>query len=268
MPVAEHLIATTRGGQRCLIEYEHAAWLWAHVRLAFGTALSFVLMPDHLHLVAALGMRAVLIRVLAGFTRRTGIRFDVLPARPANSLAIAGRTMRYGFFNPVRGRLVEDPWCWPWSTLRDLGGAAYPCWTALDRIASVLGHPEPLVLRTLTTTTNHRVAPLKLDPVGFATVDTVRLAVASALRIPVVAIDARPSARQLVIQACDVVAGPTARRLAAELGCGVRTIFRARAPAHPALPAVLRCLADERLRIDASCLADERLPQWRPVASP
>lgn len=62
-------------------------------------------------------------RVLRHFTARHGVRFDVLEPAPAYSPAILPRKIRYVHRNPVLERLVDDPWTWPWSTLRDLGGA-------------------------------------------------------------------------------------------------------------------------------------------------
>ena len=49
-----------------------------------------VLMPDPLHLVAPPGLRVLLTRVLAAFTVRTGIRFDVRDAEVATTSEIAG----------------------------------------------------------------------------------------------------------------------------------------------------------------------------------
>ena len=80
-------------------------------------------MPEHLHLVTPPGMRDPLRRVLTAYTTRFGTRFDLADPEPGNSPAIVARQMRYGFFNPVRAGLTDDPWRWRWSTLRDLGRA-------------------------------------------------------------------------------------------------------------------------------------------------
>ena len=134
-------------------------------------------MPDHLHLVVGAGQTGRLRRVLNGFTCRFGVRMDVLEPDRANSAAIAGRKMRYGFFNPVRAGLVDDPWRWTFSTLRDLGGAAYPLWT------------------------------------------------------------------QTLVE----LGAPSGRGLAERIGCSTATVRRHRSQRHPAVGAVLRCLADPRL---------------------
>jgi hypothetical protein len=203
-----------------LLTPDRSEWLWNRLRETLGAAvLSLVLMPDHLHMMALPGLRQRLTRVLAMFTARTGVRFDII-VEPANTAAIAGRMLRYGLWNPVEEGLVDDPWGWRWSTLRDLGGAAHPCWTPLDRVAAALQTTPTATLRRLTTVAN-RTAPTPVARTeSVAAIDGVRSA----------------------------VAGATARRLADALECGVRSVFRLRAPVHPALPAVMLCLADARLR--------------------
>jgi hypothetical protein len=191
--VAEHLIASTRGRIRSLTRPEQASWLWAHLQQALGPIFSLMLMPDHLHLVAAPGQRMVLTRVLAAFTVRFGVRFDVREPEVAHNADIAGRMMRYGFFNPVRARLVDDPWRWQWSTLRDLGGAAYPCWTPLDRVAAFLERSPSSAMRGLTTLGNHHGPPPCLRSVTIASIEGVRAAVAATLRVPASEVDALPS---------------------------------------------------------------------------
>ncbi len=137
MAVADHLIAHTRGGARSLLEHTNASWLWTRLRAGFPDALSCELMPDHIHLVAPPGRRTRFVRVLAMFTARFGVRFDVL-VEIANTADIAARMIRYGFHNPVRDALVSDPYAWRWSTLRDLVGATHPIWTPLQRVADAL----------------------------------------------------------------------------------------------------------------------------------
>jgi hypothetical protein len=259
MLVAEHLVATTRGRDRTLVEPERAAWLWARVQATMGAVLSFVLMPDHLHLVTAPGLRDRLVRVLAGFTALTGVRFDVLVPEPAHSRSTAGRMMRYGFYNPVRDRLVDDPWSWPWSTLRDLGGAAYPIWTSRDHVAAALGRRPEVALRSLTTVANQRAAAPTPRAGLIASFDGVKAAVASALRIRPADVAAHVLGRRLVVQACEAVAAVPALRVCEALGCSVRTVSRLRTPRHAALDPVLLCLGDARL------LAVDRVTEREPL---
>jgi len=216
-------------------------------------------MPDHLHLVVpGAGAGERLRRVLSACTALFGVRFDVLAPEPANSRDIAARTVRYGLLNPVRAGLVDDPWAWPWSTLRDLGGAAYPVWTAPARIAAVLAIPPKTLFSKLATTADHRAPPPRRVPIAIASLDALRCAVGSTLRVPAGEVLAEQLGRRLVVQASEAFAMPSTSRLAKELGCCERTIQRDRAPRHSALDAVLLCLGDERLRRCPGAVADLR----------
>jgi hypothetical protein len=171
----------------------------------------------------------------------------MLDPEPANSLAILQRMMRYGFYNGVRAGVVDDPWSWRWSTLRDLGGAAYTIWTPLSTIAKAFGQAPIQVLRVLTTLGDHRPPlPSRRRP-QVATVRAIRSATASALRITLDSTLATVQSRRLVVQACDAIAPMSARRLGAALELCERTIYRLRDTRAPGLQAVLACLADARL---------------------
>lgn len=246
--MAEHLVATTRGRDRSLVEAQRGAWLWEHLRLALVCVFSCVLMPDHLHLVVGPGQSRRLRRVLNGFTCRFGVRFDVLEPEPANSFAIAGRQMRYGFFNPVRSGLVDDPWRWTFSTLRDLGGAAYPVWTPLPEVSARLDLPPDRALRGLTVTADTRPPALATELPAVATMSAVQAALTSALRFdPRVRLD-HPLGRALTIQTLLELGVPSGHGLAQRVGCSTATVRRHRSRRHPAVGAVLRCcLADPRL---------------------
>lgn len=246
--IAEHWIATTRARER-LLSPQRAAWLWERLRHHFPHALSLVLMPDHLHLVVeGTGALERLRRVLAGCATHHGVRFDIGPEDLANTREITGRMIRYGVFNPVRAGLVDDPWAWPWSTLRDVGGAAHPCWTSPAAIGAAIGVRAPAVIGLLTSNADFRVAPPRRTPIAAASFEALRSAVGSALRMPAREVDALPLGRRLVVQASEAFAAPGTQRLAEALGCTERTIQRDRFPRHAVLDAVLLCLGDERLR--------------------
>ncbi|MEZ4447124.1 MAG: hypothetical protein R3B72_49050 [Polyangiaceae bacterium] len=248
MRIAEHWVATTRGGERGLTEPEPAAWLWHVVSRAVPTALAFLISPDHLHLMAPPGFGEPFRRRLSCFTRKFGTRFDLLPAEPANSPRIALRQIRYALFNPVRAGLVEDPWCWRWSTLRDLGGACFPIWTPVSHVSAALDMAPARTLSTLTSLADHRPEPPRQGALVAVTFEAIRGAVAAVLRQPDHQALSTRTGRTLAVQACHAVGGTQNARLAASLGCSLRTIDRARQPPHPALDAVLRCLMDDRLR--------------------
>lgn len=230
-----------------MIEQERASWLWERLRRALPKALSCVLMREHLHLEALPGRKMALRDVLDGYTRTFGVRLDLADPEPANSPAILFRQIRYGVFNPYREGLVDDPWRWRWSTLRDLGGACDPVWTPLSRVASAVGLSPHETLRRLTSTADFHAPVLKAPSLLLASLDAVRVAVASALRCAEDQVLRTPKGRRLVIQTCFAIGQPRPAQLAAELGCGVRTIHRARKQPNDGVDAVLRCLADQRL---------------------
>jgi hypothetical protein len=194
------------------------------------------------------GGRVRFTRVLAACTALLGRRFDVLEAQLANSSAIALRMLRYVFYNPVRAGLTDDPWRWIWSSLRDLGGATYPAWTPMARVAAALHVPQPSLLRTLTTTADLRPSPPGPPSVDVASVPAIIDAVSSCLRISRSEILAKAIGRRLVVQTCFEIGNPSARRLAQTLGFAERTIRHLRHSPHPALGKVLLCLGDPRLR--------------------
>lgn len=247
MTVAEHLIAHTRFGARCLLEHAKASWLWARLRAGFPDALSLELMPNHVHLVAPPGGRARFVRVLAMFTACFGVRFDVL-VEIANSPDIAMRMIRYGFHNPIGDALVGDPYAWRWSTLRDLVGAVYPIWTPASRVAKTLGVKEEHLLRRVTH--NADLRPRRPELVASASVSVAALcdATAAALRIDDHDLSRHALARRLVVQAAHEVGVPDLAQLSTLTGASDRTIRRVRGRRHPALAAVLLCLSDARLR--------------------
>jgi hypothetical protein len=245
VPLAEHLIARTRGGDRSLISPERASWLWHRLRREIPSALSNVIMPDHPHLVAPPGCLPCFRRVLTGFTVKFGVRFEIHAPEPAHTAAIAGRMIRYGFFNPVRAGLVVDPWAWPWSTLRDLGGASYPAWVTLAALGRALGRSPGRLMQGLATLGDHAARTPRRAIIAVATTQTLRAAVASALRVPFDLTLTHRIARRLVVQTSYQIAHPNPRSLALELGCSTSTIHRT--SLHPGLDAVLLCLSDPRL---------------------
>jgi hypothetical protein len=203
-----------------------------------------------------LGCRHRLCRTLAAFTGRFDVSFDLLAPEPANSSAILGRMIRYGYFNPTRAGLVDDPFAWPWSSLRDLVGATDPSWTPLSRVASALRLPAARALRALTRTGDFCPRPPTVAGIAAASFDAIGEAVASALRLTDVASLSTPTARRLIVQACYEIGAPRPSNLAQHLGICIRSVQRARAPRHPALDAVLTALGDPRLRRSALDLRD------------
>lgn len=249
MTVAEHLVATTRGCVRTLLLPQHARWLWEHLRRNLPSVFACVLMPDHVHVVAPPGAQPIFIHVLGAFTTRFGIRFEHLPPEPAHSIDIARRKVRYVLLNPVSEGLVDDPWAWRWSTLRDLAGAAHPVWTPAERVASVLAIAPSWLLQRLTNGLDHKtMPPRRAGETVTASVAALCAATGAALRLTEEDVRSDLLARRLVVQTAHALGLTGIARLAAELGCAERTVRRDRAKPHAALDAVLLCLSDARLR--------------------
>jgi hypothetical protein len=247
MALAEHVVVRVHAGPAWRPRPADVAWIWARFQRAFPDALACLCMPDHVHVVARAGQRPRLTPVLGALVKRFGRRFEAGDPQVANTPAIAARMVRYAFLNPVRGGLVDDPWEWRWSTLRDLGGATYPTWTDRAALARLLHlHPSAL-LRQLTETADHRPPPLASRSPDLASTMGVREAVAAALRLPTECVLGSDLGRRLTVQACIAIGDPKVRVLAAKLGVCERTIRRNRSPRHPALDCVLQCLADPRL---------------------
>jgi hypothetical protein len=250
-PVAEHLVAHTRGGDRSLVEPERVRWLWQRVREAFPDAIASTVMPDHLHLGAPPEGAGRFERVLRGFGRRYGVRWKVLPPEPANSAAILARQVRYVFRNPVMAGLVDDVWEWPWSTLRDLAGVVADPWTQLRRVARMCGQPPQRLLQFVTSVEGRAAPPLARPREGMmvASFDACRAAAAAALRCTFAETATQPRARAVVLQLAYRLGSPSKTEVAAELGCSVRTVQRALEHPDPAVDVALKCLADPRLQI-------------------
>lgn len=249
MPFAEHIVATTRGRGRSLLEPQLAGWLWVHMAAALPDALSFVLMTDHFHLMALPGRVERVRRVLGGLTRAFGIRMEVEAAERASTPKILGRQVRYGFYNPVRAGLVDNPWQWPWSTLRDLGGACYPIWTPLASVAAALRLSPESALRGLSHLGAHQPQVPRAVPLEVASSHDLLHAVGGVLRLPIDDLPRQRVGRRLIVQAAASVQQPLrGSHLAGVLQISDRAVRRLRAPIHPGLGAALVCLSNSTLR--------------------
>lgn len=148
--------------------------------------------------------------------------------------------------DPVRV-LQPGPWAWPWSTLRDLGGAIHQPWTSLAELAGRLRVRERSLLERVSTTADHRPPIPASTPILAASLVGIRSAVAAALRLPKAAVPSDRLGRRLVVQAARAIGRTGTPLLAADLGVADRTVRGLRHPTHPALDAVLLCLGDPRL---------------------
>lgn len=199
-------------------------------------------MPDHIHLLVPFGddVGKRLSRVLAQHGYLFGTAWDVETG--------------YHYVNPVNDGIVDDPWKWPWSTLRDVGGLIVDPWTveAVRRVAPV---SASRILRSLTDAGN-RTCPLpgplddRAQPVASLSSIAAAAAAASALRMQPDDIRRRTPARKLFVHAALACSPLELRRLAQACGVSVRAIQKIRADGPPpGLDCALRCLQDPRLLI-------------------
>lgn len=238
-----------------MVEPESARWLWGRLQANFPRAYAASLMPDHLHLGDGQeGAAGKLDKVLRHHGRRFGLKWDVTHETPSTTRKILTRTVGYIWLNPVRGGLVEDPFAWPWSTLRDAVGAVADPWVRGRRLTIKLRRSVDRLVRDVlerAAQEGNRVGPPPAFPdhASYAPdLDTVARAAASALRTHPTDIRRRGPTRTLFVQLAYRVGHPRADRLAEHCHATTRTTrnLRARSP-HPGLPAATRCLADPRL---------------------
>ncbi|MCR9161985.1 MAG: hypothetical protein ACE37F_26385 [Nannocystaceae bacterium] len=165
-----HIVAHTRGGFDGVAAWTSAAWLWPRMRRVFPDAAACLLMPNHTHTFAPLDERRrhALRRVLQDHGRVFRTQWDLGPPQPVHSRAIARRTARYIWLNPVRAGMVEDPLlirpkdappiaasfdaiaaasasalrCTPSDRFRK----AHPCRSTFVGLAEAVGHPRPPAL--------------------------------------------------------------------------------------------------------------------------
>lgn len=251
MNAAVHLVAKPRPGFRQVVEPASARWLWTHLRAAFPHAFALCLMPDHLHLLVPGGAdQDLLRRVLAHHGRVFGTTWSIHAERSSTE-AIVWRTIRYIFLNPVRAGYVDDPWWWPWSTLRDLGGLIADPWT-IDAVRSIARVPRGQVLPSLTRLQDGRApsipAAAELEALPVTTLPSIACAAASALRLTPGDIRHRGAARDLFVHTALACNPNELERLADACDVSTRAIQRLRnKETVPGLRSALRCLQDPRL---------------------
>jgi len=154
-PQLLHLVARTSGGVRPFRRRHACADLWRRIARNFDV-VAFVLMPDHVHLLARIEHDSALRafgRVLSAFRLRMRatalpeLSFEWEPLPPPQIVQRdrrhIARTIRYIHLNPARDALCGDPLEWEWSTHRDwVGAVARPC-VDRTRWARAMGRRMP-----------------------------------------------------------------------------------------------------------------------------
>ncbi len=219
-------------------------------------------MPDHTHLLAEGEdpdeARRTLATALSRATYRKGERLWLPVPDPEvvreHRLRIV---VRYVVLNPCRKSLVDDPVLWPWSTYRDVLGAAVDPWVDAERLARCLGECEagfvPRFHRYVTL--DNRVAeearalpaPARPTPTPTHSLDEIALATAASLRCPFEAIQRRGKPRQLFLALARCQGWTDSRVLAEACGVTPRAIRKpSEAPAPSHVRAGLVCLGSRR----------------------
>lgn len=231
-----------------------ARWLWQRLRAAFPNAHACSLMPDHIHLqVPGTCHVETFRRILAQHGLVFGTRWTT-HTQESSTTKIAWRSLAYVACNPLRSRCVEDPWTWPWTTLRDLAGVIVDPWTVepVRRISQSVGVPRGLVLQRLTQFEG-RHAPLPArqpDAPVVASSQSLAAAVASSLRCLPEDIRERGAARSLYVHLASTCASLPTSRIAESCRISPRAAYKILAQPQPSgLTAALRCLQDPRLLI-------------------
>lgn len=251
---ALHWVARPRPGFR-VVAPRSARWLWERLKEAFPSALACCLMPDHVHLlVPGHASEETWRRILGQHGRHFGTQWTT-HSQPATTAKVVWRVIRYVVNNPVRAGLVDDPWCWPWSTLRDLGGVIARPWTvaSVREAARSVGVSRARVLPELSSLNGAPVpVPKREDPetAPVVSLSAIAAAVASTLRCEPSDIRRRGPARTLFLHMAARYGAVPKQQLADACGLRIRAIRKTlQHPPPPSLRPALRCLQDPRLRI-------------------
>lgn len=148
----------------------------------------------------------------------------------------------------MRAGYVDDAWAWDWSSLRELIGAAYPGWMNLGALADQFSLSPRTLLQRLTVAADHHARVPVHTHLLAATLPAIEQAVAAALRIPREAVLTTRQSRRVLAQACYELSPTSTARIATHLAITPRAARFLKTPRHPALPSVLLCLSDPRLR--------------------
>lgn len=269
-----HFVAHARPGPISLCHHPVAEWLWRRLRHTFPRTAAAVLMPNHLHVLAATSSpsrdRLRLASLLGAMARSApplaDVRFDRVPAPElVEGSEKLVRMVRYIALNPCRARLADDPLAWPWSTHRDVVGAIADPWVTRSGLARALGRSPEGVTRWIhryvssDPSVSVRGTPLPAAP-DRATLPTLPLgaaitAAAAATRSTEARARLRTPTRELFLGLAQHSGWRDVVLLAQATGMtprGVRRSLRRNA-------ALSDDLLDDALRAGSLCLGDPRL---------
>lgn len=242
---------------------------WMHLTQIFPELLSAVLMPNHLHLIlpSTLSLENTRHRLhgwLSSISRREKIQHlwqSPPEPRPIPDRAHLSRQLRYVALNPCRKKLCQDPLEWPWSSYRELVGASADSPTRTRELSRALHQPnegfERGFHRYVSSDPSVHVVGSRFPvgatpgPLALHSIAEILVASASALRLPLSAVNARGPLRSLFIHLAARHGWRRATQLAGMCRISAGRVHHIlQGPPPPGITAAELCLGDRRLQLD------------------
>ena len=277
-----HLAARTSTRDASLAAFPLAPKLWAALRRGFPATFAAVLMPDHLHVVAACDTEADarerLRAILSGARRLSHgswLRWEPVP-EPSEvpDARHLRRQLRYVALNPCRSRLAQDPLEWLWSTHRDVVGATVDPWVTSSKLGAALEEPNSgfaprwhaYVSADPSVAVPGTPFPVAAQPTPIACVPLTRIirAVAAAHRVPAEKLACRGAARSTFLAMAQASGWTDVSLLGNIVGASRTTTWR-HSRAHQAAAAAWLCLGDARLLRSADLSGHPQRAVRRPL---
>lgn len=263
----EHAALHARPGLWLFHDHVEARALWERL-LGVTSVHHLCLMPDHAHAFAQRFAERALRGAMSGHARwlahRRGepglklwLPFDA-PKVITNPEHLQ-RTRRYVLLNPCRGRLVDDPLAWAWSTHRDATGLAWP------KARKVVADPADFhayVSRDRSVHPEGTDLPYHRLDVAPPSYEEVEAAVSAVTRTPILWLRTRPSPRRKLILCLRCLTGLSVRGIALRLGVSKSTVSSVRPDRMELVRVVDRVIGD--CRFPGLCFGDLReTAAWR-----
>lgn len=263
-----HIVAHAVDGRLLFRSWPEGLEVWRAVLGVVPHPDALCVMPDHLHLLCPMDVRARVGRALGGLARRRNAREGrqgpLVRRLPDAAFVPPGKLLRvrkYIHMNPCRAGLVRDPLAWPLSTHRDALGLTWPRVgpARRDRFHQyVSSDASTAVAGTL----------LPGGVLAASEAHEVLAAVSCVLRAPTQRLGRNAVARSLVWHACCELRPTSKRALADELSVAERTLRRLVPVEGAALARVRRVVCDPRFEglHDGSLLHQTRWAYYRRIA--
>lgn len=222
--------------------------LWVRMRCSVPTAVAAVVLPTRTEVVVRSEAKAELRACVRAAGERAvlqGIRVELTTA--ADDSRALHRMLVSVLAAPTHLQEIDDPLRWPWSTVRDVLGAAVDPWVTADALADALPGVHPTALLAEAGVAAPRPAACidePSEPIG-----EVLRAAAAATRRPVEAVRRPGPTRRLFVGLARRHGWWMPRHLATICGITRRSLYKQLEHIPLAwLHAGALCLGDERLR--------------------